>query len=113
MWCWQLAIRMRSGKPSRWVLSARSDAIIWGSANLKILSRRMPRFTPGNSGGALVDIEGHLLGINTAIYSSLSNGGSLGIGFAIPVSTVRAVFESIIATGTVTRGWIGIQPQEL
>src|SRR5260364_33646 len=68
---------------------------------------------PGNSGGALVDIEGHLLGINTAIYSSLSNGGSLGIGFAIPVSTVRAVFESIIATGTVTRGWIGIQPQEL
>ncbi len=68
---------------------------------------------PGNSGGALVDVNGHLLGINTAIYSSLSNGGSLGIGFAIPVSTVRTVLESIIATGTVTRGWIGIQPQDL
>ncbi|MEX3605753.1 MAG: Do family serine endopeptidase [Burkholderia sp.] len=66
---------------------------------------------PGNSGGALVDVSGNLLGINTAIYSR--SGGSLGIGFAIPVSTACTVLESIITTGTVTRGWIGVEPQDL
>jgi len=66
---------------------------------------------PGNSGGALVDTKGDLLGINTAIYSR--SGGSLGIGFAIPVSTARTVLESIITTGAVTRGWIGVEPQDL
>ncbi|SMF98619.1 Do family serine endopeptidase [Burkholderia singularis] len=66
---------------------------------------------PGNSGGALIDVNGNLLGINTAIYSR--SGGSLGIGFAIPVSTARNVLESIITTGTVTRGWIGVEPQDV
>ncbi|HEX7635512.1 MAG TPA: Do family serine endopeptidase [Noviherbaspirillum sp.] len=66
---------------------------------------------PGNSGGALVDANGNLLGINTAIYSR--SGGSLGIGFAIPVTTVKTVMESIIATGQVTRGWIGVEPQDI
>ncbi|AOJ30337.1 Do family serine endopeptidase [Burkholderia metallica] len=66
---------------------------------------------PGNSGGALVDVNGNLLGINTAIYSR--SGGSLGIGFAIPVSTARTVLESIITTGSVTRGWIGVEPQDV
>ena len=66
---------------------------------------------PGNSGGALVDANGDLIGINTAIYSR--SGGSLGIGFAIPVTTARSVLESIITTGSVTRGWIGVEPQDL
>jgi serine protease DegQ len=66
---------------------------------------------PGNSGGALVDVNGHLVGINTAIYSR--SGGSMGIGFAIPTSTARAVMESIVQDGKVTRGWIGVEPQEL
>ncbi len=66
---------------------------------------------PGNSGGALVDINGHLMGINTAIYSR--SGGSMGIGFAIPTSTARSVLEAIVRDGTVTRGWIGVEPQEL
>ena len=66
---------------------------------------------PGNSGGVLVDVNGNLLGINTAIYSR--SGGSLGIGFAIPVSTARTVLESIITTGSVTRGWIGVEPQDV
>ncbi len=66
---------------------------------------------PGNSGGALVDIHGHLLGINTAIYSR--SGGSLGIGFAIPVSTVKTVMEAIIRNGQVVRGWIGVEPQDI
>ncbi|MGY0195609.1 S1C family serine protease [Leptothrix sp. BB-4] len=66
---------------------------------------------PGNSGGALVDVEGRLLGINTAIYSR--SGGSMGIGFAIPVATARQVMEGLIRNGVVTRGWIGVQPRDL
>ena len=66
---------------------------------------------PGNSGGALVDTQGRLLGINTAIYSR--SGGSMGIGFAIPVSTARQVLDSIVKEGQVTRGWIGVEPQDL
>ncbi|WP_027478370.1 S1C family serine protease [Curvibacter gracilis] len=66
---------------------------------------------PGNSGGALVDVNGNLLGINTAIYSR--SGGSMGIGFAIPVSTARQVLDSIVKDGRVTRGWIGVEPNEL
>ncbi|MDR3480555.1 MAG: Do family serine endopeptidase [Burkholderiaceae bacterium] len=66
---------------------------------------------PGNSGGALIDTNGNLLGINTAIYSR--SGGSLGIGFAIPVGTVKSVMESIIANGQVVRGYIGVEPQDI
>ncbi len=66
---------------------------------------------PGNSGGALVDVHGNLLGINTAIYSR--SGGSMGIGFAIPVSTAKMVLDGIVRDGQVTRGWIGVEPSEL
>ena len=66
---------------------------------------------PGNSGGALVDTTGNLLGINTAIYSR--SGGSMGIGFAIPVSTAKFVMEGIVKDGQVTRGWIGVEPNDL
>jgi serine protease DegQ len=66
---------------------------------------------PGNSGGALVDTRGNLIGINTAIYSN--NGGSMGIGFAIPINLVKQVMESILKNGGVTRGWIGVEPQNL
>ena len=66
---------------------------------------------PGNSGGALVDTAGHLLGINTAIYSR--SGGSMGIGFAIPVATAKLVLEGIVKDGQVTRGWIGVEPNDL
>ena len=66
---------------------------------------------PGNSGGALVDTAGNLIGINSTIFSQ--SGGSLGIGFAIPVSLAKSVLEQIIKDGTVTRGWLGIEPQEV
>ena len=66
---------------------------------------------PGNSGGALIDTAGNLVGINTAIYSR--SGGSLGIGFAIPASSARNVMEQIIQTGSVVRGWIGVEAQEI
>jgi Do/DeqQ family serine protease len=65
----------------------------------------------GNSGGALIDAAGNLVGINTAILSQ--TGGSIGIGFAIPASTARSVTESIIAKGSVVRGWIGVEAQEI
>lgn len=66
---------------------------------------------PGNSGGALVDGAGNLVGVNTAIFSR--SGGNLGIGFAIPISIVRQVMREIIAHGAVTRGWVGIEVQEI
>jgi Do/DeqQ family serine protease len=62
---------------------------------------------PGNSGGALVDAQGNLVGINTLIYSR--SGGNQGIGFAIPVGLARKVMEEIIETGSVTRGWFGVE----
>jgi serine protease DegQ len=66
---------------------------------------------PGNSGGALIDVNGNLVGINTAIYSR--SGGSMGIGFAIPVDLARQVMEGLVKDGEVTRGWIGVQPRDL
>src|SRR5437660_2063872 len=66
---------------------------------------------PGNSGGALIDASGNLIGINTAIFSR--SGGSMGIGFAIPVSTAKVVLEQIVKSGSVTRGWIGVEVQEI
>jgi Do/DeqQ family serine protease len=66
---------------------------------------------PGNSGGALVNAQGHLVGINTAIFSA--SGGSLGIGFAVPVDTARAVMEALLRGGSVKRGWIGVVPRDL
>lgn len=66
---------------------------------------------PGNSGGALVDTAGNLIGINTAIVSR--TGGSLGIGFAITTKVARQIMEQIIQTGGVTRGWIGVEVQDL
>jgi len=66
---------------------------------------------PGNSGGALTDTTGNLIGINTAIYSR--TGGSLGIGFAIPIHTTKQIMEQIIQSGGVVRGWLGVSMQDM
>jgi len=66
---------------------------------------------PGNSGGALTDTIGNLIGINTAIYSR--TGGSLGIGFAIPIHTAKQIMEQIIQSGGVVRGWLGVSMQDM
>jgi Do/DeqQ family serine protease len=66
---------------------------------------------PGNSGGALIDASGNLIGINSVIFSR--SGGSMGIGFAIPVSTAKMVLDQIVKNGAVTRGWIGVEVQEI
>jgi len=66
---------------------------------------------PGNSGGALVNTSGQLVGINTAIFST--SGGYMGIGFAIPLDMAKTVMDSIIKTGKVTRGWLGVSIQNI
>jgi S1-C subfamily serine protease len=66
----------------------------------------------GNSGGALIDTNGDLVGINTAVLNR-SSGGPEGIGFAIPVNLVRGVMEQILAHGHVVRGWLGFVPRDL
>jgi len=66
---------------------------------------------PGNSGGALVNTRGELVGINTAIFSQ--NGGYQGVGFAVPTSMSKPIYESLIKTGKVVRGYLGIGIQDL
>ena len=66
----------------------------------------------GNSGGALIDAHGDLVGINTAVLNR-AYGGPEGIGFAIPVNLVRGVMEQILKGGHVVRGWLGFVPQDL
>ncbi len=66
---------------------------------------------PGNSGGPLLNIQGKVIGINAAITST--SGGSIGIGFAIPINLAKRVVDDLVASGKVTRAYIGIQPQEI
>ncbi len=66
---------------------------------------------PGNSGGALVDSEGRLIGINSMIYTQ--SGGNEGIGFAVPSNIARNVIDSLLKYGKVSRGLLGVEPQEL
>ena len=66
---------------------------------------------PGNSGGPLLDASGTMIGINTMIYSP--SGGSIGIGFAVPIDTARRVVPDLIQFGMVRRGWIEIVPRQL
>lgn len=66
---------------------------------------------PGNSGGPLVDIKGELIGINTAIRSPV--GANVGIGFATPINLAKRIFDELVAKGKVTRGYLGVAPQEI
>ncbi|MEL0158625.1 MAG: PDZ domain-containing protein, partial [Deltaproteobacteria bacterium] len=66
---------------------------------------------PGNSGGPLVDLEGKIVGVNTAIFSR--SGGYQGIGFAVPINMARRVMNELIETGQVSRGWLGVGIQDM
>jgi serine protease Do len=66
---------------------------------------------PGNSGGAMVNTHGELVGINTAIFSQ--SGGYMGIGFAVPSNMARSVTDSLVKSGKVIRGWLGVSIQEI
>jgi len=67
---------------------------------------------PGNSGGPLINIEGDVIGINTAIISG-NSGGNVGIGFAIPINMAKAILEDLKEKGSVTRGWLGVMIQKI
>ncbi|RPH30525.1 Do family serine endopeptidase, partial [bacterium] len=67
---------------------------------------------PGNSGGALSDLDGNVIGINTAIYSP-NGAGSVGIGFSVPINMAKNVMNSLIASGKVSRGYLGLVPQDI
>lgn len=66
---------------------------------------------PGNSGGPLLDVEGRVIGINTAIASP--TGGSVGLGFAIPINVAKSILDTLIRDGRVIRGWLGVGIQDL
>jgi len=82
-----------------------------GVATYEDLIQTDAAINPGNSGGPLVDLDGNVIGINTAIRSS--GGGSDGIGFAVPSATLKSVLPQLLAAGHVTRGWLGVSIQDL
>jgi len=82
-----------------------------GLANIENFIQTDAAINQGNSGGALINTRGEVIGISTAIISG--SGGSHGIGFAIPISLARQVMEQIITHGRVIRGWIGVSGQQL
>lgn len=92
------------------ILSAVGRANV-GIADYEDFIQTDAAINPGNSGGALVNIQGELIGINTAIFSQ--SGGYMGIGFAIPSNMVRSVMDSLIKSGKVVRGWLGVSVQEI
>jgi serine protease Do len=91
------------------VVSAKNREVngVQGIRSYRDMIQTDASINPGNSGGPLVDIHGRVIGINTAIASPI--GVSVGIGFAIPINTAKAVLDSLIKTGTVTRGWLGVE----
>jgi serine protease Do len=92
------------------IVSAKGRAHV-GIADYEDFIQTDAPINPGNSGGALVNIQGELIGINTAIFST--TGGYQGIGFAIPSNMAKVVMESLIKTGKVIRGWLGVNIQPL
>jgi serine protease Do len=92
------------------IVSAKGRSIMGGSQYEDFIQTDAA-INPGNSGGPLVDLDGKVVGINTAIFSR--SGGYMGIGFAIPINMARKVMESLISTGKVVRGWLGIGIQNL
>jgi len=92
------------------IVSATGRASI-GLASYESFIQTDASINPGNSGGALADLDGNVIGINTAISSP--SGGNVGIGFAIPINMAKDVMHQLIDNGKVTRGYLGLVPQDL
>lgn len=93
------------------IVSAKSRGNLGMGTDYEDFIQTDAAINPGNSGGALVDAEGRLIGINTAILSR--SGGYQGIGFAVPINMARSVMESLITTGKVVRGYLGVGIQDV
>ena len=93
------------------IVSAKGRSISGGSGQYEDFIQTDAAINPGNSGGPLLNLRGEVIGINTAIFSQ--SGGYMGIGFAIPSNMAKDVMESLMKTGKVTRGWLGIAIQPL
>ncbi|MDP6569984.1 MAG: PDZ domain-containing protein, partial [Candidatus Marinimicrobia bacterium] len=89
----------------------RSDVI--SRNNFEDFIQHDAAINPGNSGGALFNLDGELVGINTAIATDGYSRANAGVGFAIPINMVKRVMEDLIADGKVTRGWLGVQIQDV
>ena len=92
------------------IVSARGRANI-GISEYEDFIQTDAAINPGNSGGPLVDMDGRVIGINSAIFSR--TGGYMGIGFAIPIKMAKSVMDAIIKTGRVMRGWLGVNIQDV
>ena len=92
------------------VVSAKGRSSV-GLADYENFIQTDAAINPGNSGGPLVDLDGRVIGINTAIFSR--NGGYMGISFAIPINMVKAIKKQLVSTGHVIRGYLGIVIQDM
>jgi serine protease Do len=92
------------------IISAKGRSSV-GLADYEDFFQTDASINPGNSGGALADLNGNIIGINTAIATP--SGGSIGIGFAIPINMARQVMDSLISKGKVVRGYLGLLPQDI
>jgi serine protease Do len=92
------------------IVSAKGRSLM-GGAQYEDFIQTDAAINPGNSGGPLVNLDGEVVGINTAIFSR--SGGYMGIGFAIPINMASAILKSLINDGKVVRGWLGIAIQNL
>ena len=99
-----------SGTVTMGIVSARGRSHV-GITDYEDFIQTDAAINPGNSGGALVNLRGELIGINTAIFSQ--SGGNMGIGFTIPSNIARHVMDSIVAHGSVKRGYLGVMLQDL
>ncbi len=91
------------------IISARGRNI--GTSNAVDFIQTDAAINKGNSGGPMFDSKGNLIGINTAIFSTSGNGGSIGIGFAIPTNIASSVIKQLKNNGKVVRGWLGVNVQ--
>ncbi|HNZ65866.1 MAG TPA: trypsin-like peptidase domain-containing protein, partial [Planctomycetota bacterium] len=92
------------------IISAKGRANM-GIADYEDFIQTDAAINPGNSGGPLLNLNGEVIGMNTAIFSK--TGGSLGIGFAVPSNMVRTIANQLMISGKVTRGWLGVTIQEI